>query len=99
MAASGSNLELGGQGQEYRCFLVRCRLEDSADRSSVSAGQRAWRFTVVQMGGDPARRSFICLRDVAAYLDAELTSCGPLDEKDPVSIPSYLLAPARTMAI
>lgn len=87
MAATGSHPGPQLPHQEYRCFLVRCRLEDSADRSSGSVGQRAWRFTVLQVGGDPARRSFTRFHDVVAYLETELTSCGQMAEECPVSIP------------
>jgi hypothetical protein len=58
--------------QVYRCFLVRCRLEDGAG----PAGEPVWRFTVQQAGPDAARRSFACLHDVAAHVEAELMSCG-----------------------
>jgi hypothetical protein len=57
--------------QPYRCFLVRCRLEDGGPQ-----GEPVWRFIVQQAGPDGARRSFICLHDVAAYLESELVSCG-----------------------
>ena len=52
----------------YLCFLVRCRLEEGAGRGEVLS----WRFTVQQVGPDAARRSFACLSDVEAYLEAEL---------------------------
>ena len=52
----------------YLCFLVRCRLEEGASRG----GEPSWRFTVQQVGPGAARRSFACLSDVEAYLEAEL---------------------------
>ncbi len=55
--------------QPYRCFLVRCRLEAAAGQQ----GESAWRFTVQQTGPDAGRRSFACLHDVAAHLEAELS--------------------------
>jgi hypothetical protein len=66
--------------QPYRCFLVRCRLEDGAR----PAGEPVWRFTVEQAGPDAARRSFSCLHDVAAYLAAELDT-GRADKADRAS--------------
>ncbi len=71
MGATGS--EAGGrqQRQAYRCFLVRCRLAEGA----APGGEPAWRFTVQEAGRDGARRSFACLKDVEAYIDAELASC------------------------
>ncbi len=54
--------------QPYRCFLVRCWLEEDAG----AGGEPAWRFTVQETGPDAARRSFVCLRDVEAYLDSAL---------------------------
>jgi hypothetical protein len=62
-----------GGGRSYRCFLVRCRLEEGGLPGS---GQPAWRFTVEQIRPDAARRSFASIRDVAAYLEAELESSG-----------------------
>ncbi len=56
----------------YRCFLVRCRLAEG----TVPGSEPAWRFTVQEAGRDGARRSFACLRDVEAYLEAELGASG-----------------------
>lgn len=61
----------------YRCFLLRCRLGEGA-RSGEPAGPPAWRFTLQQAGEESAARSFACFHDLAAYLEAELTTCGPL---------------------
>jgi hypothetical protein len=58
--------------QPYRCFLLRCRLEEGAG----PGGQPAWRFSVQEAGPDAARRSFACLKDVEAYLEAELGAPG-----------------------
>jgi hypothetical protein len=52
----------------YLCFLLRCRLEEGAGRGE----ELSWRFTVQQVGPDAVRRSFACLSDVEAYLEAEL---------------------------
>jgi hypothetical protein len=65
--------------QTYRCFLVRCRLEESAG----PAGEPGWRFTVQEAGTDAARRSFASFHDVAAYIDAELASCGAFSQDKP----------------
>src|SRR5512134_3833037 len=60
-------------GQVYRCFLVRCRLEGTGP-----GGEPAWRFTVQQAAPDTPRHSFTCLDDVAAHLQVELRSCAAL---------------------
>jgi hypothetical protein len=57
--------------QPYRCYLVRCRLEEGAG----PAGEAAWRFTVQRADPDAARRSFASLDDVAAHIEADLASC------------------------
>jgi hypothetical protein len=65
-------------GRPYRCFLVRCWLEEGAGGPSEAGlgGEPGWRFTVQQVGPDAARRSFACLKDVEAYLEAELGPSG-----------------------
>ena len=73
MAATDRDRGTPGTRQRYRCFLVRCRLEEGAGPE----GEPAWRFTVLQGGSDPARRSFTCLQDVAAHIEAELATHGP----------------------
>ena len=60
-----------GQPQPYRCFLIRCRLEEGAGPD----GAAAWRFTVQQADAHAPRRSFVSLMEVAAHLEAELASC------------------------
>jgi len=60
-----------GKRQPYRCFLIRCRLEEGAGRD----GAAAWRFTVQQADAGAPRRTLISLLEVAAHLEAELTSC------------------------
>ncbi len=62
----------------YWCFLVRCRVEELAGPE----GEPSWRFTVQQMGRDPSRRSFACLHDVAAHIEAELQTYGPFAEEE-----------------
>jgi hypothetical protein len=74
MGASGSEAGTPGKGRSYRCFLVRCRLVEGAPPED----KPAWRFTVEQVRLDAARRCFASLGDVAAYLEAELTSCESL---------------------
>ena len=71
MGATESGAEPNTKRQPYRCFLVRCRLEEGAGPDR----EPAWRFTVEQAGDGGARRSFASLRDVTAHLEAELTSC------------------------
>ncbi len=75
MRVSESRTRAHKIGRPYRCFLVRCRLEEGASTGEPGA-QPAWRFTVEQAGDDSARRSFACFHDVAAHLEAELASCG-----------------------
>ncbi len=58
--------------QPYRCFLLRCWLQEGAG----PGGEPSWRFTVQEAGPDAARRSFACLEDVEAYLAAALGSHG-----------------------
>jgi hypothetical protein len=62
--------------QPYRCFLLRCRLVPGAATASRDSAERApgWRFTVEEAGRAAERRSFACLRDFEAYLEAELES-------------------------
>jgi hypothetical protein len=52
----------------YRCFLVRCHLEEGVGPNR----EPCWRFTVQQAAPDTLRHAFTSLRDVAAYLEAEL---------------------------
>ncbi len=68
MTASESGAGARKKLQPYRCFLVRCRLEEEAG----SGGESGWRFTVQEAGPDAARRAFACLKDVEAYLEAQL---------------------------
>jgi hypothetical protein len=63
--------EQTGKRQPYRCFLIRCRLEEGAGPD----GGAAWRFTVQQTDANAPRRSFVSLLEVAAHLEAELASC------------------------
>ena len=60
-----------GKRQPYRCFLIRCRLEEGVGPD----GAAAWRFTVQQADANAPRRTFTCFSDVAAYVEAELKSC------------------------
>ncbi len=68
MGTTGKSRQMGRKGQVYRCFLLRCRLEDGAG----PAGEPVWRFTVQQAAPDAVRRSFACLHDVATHVEAEL---------------------------
>lgn len=71
MGASGSGAGTPGKERAYRCFLVRCRLQEGASPED----KPAWRFTVERVRPDAARRSFASLDDVVAYVEAELASC------------------------
>ncbi len=71
MAARESRARSPDKMLPYRCFLVRCRLEETGGPT----GQPSWRFTVQQAGAGGARRSFTCFEDVAAHMQAELASC------------------------
>ncbi len=73
MAASEGGAGARKKPQPYRCFLIRCRMEEGAG----SSGEPGWRFTVQQAEPDAARRSFTNLYDVAAHIEAELASCTP----------------------
>ncbi len=73
MAATKSGARARKEPQPYRCFLVRCRLEEGVRPD----GEPVWRFTVQQAEPDAARRPFTNLHDVAAHLEAELASCTP----------------------
>ena len=55
----------------YRCYLLRCWLEDGAG----PGGEPAWRFTLRQTDLDAARLSFSSLPDVKLYIETELTMC------------------------
>jgi hypothetical protein len=57
--------------QPYRCFLVRCRLEEGAGPD----GAATWRFTVQQADANAPRRTFVSLLEVAAHLESELAAC------------------------
>jgi hypothetical protein len=57
--------------QPYRCFLVRCRLEEGAGPD----GAAAWRFTVQQADANAPRRMCVSLPEVAAHIESELASC------------------------
>jgi len=60
-----------GKRQPYRCFLIRCRLEEGAGPN----GATAWRFTVQQAGAYAPRRMCVSVAEVAAHIESELASC------------------------
>ncbi len=64
-------LERRNKPRPYRCFLVRCWLETDVGLG----GEPAWRFTIRQAGFGGQRRSFTTIKDVEAYLEAELATC------------------------
>lgn len=71
MGASDSRAYRCAPRRAYRCFLVRCWLEENTGPGGASA----WRFTVQQARPDSARRSFACFLDVTTYITAELAAC------------------------
>jgi hypothetical protein len=90
MGATESSVEGSAEAhtkrQAYRCYMIRCRLEECAGPD----GQPVWRFTVQQANPDAARRSFASLEDVAAHIKVDLASCAaankptrPKKEKSP----------------
>ena len=83
MGARGSSAKTSRKGRSYRCYLVRCRLEEDAGEGEPTASRGgAWRFTVEQVRPDAARRSFTSIHDVAAYIDAELAQCAKVRKED-----------------
>ena len=78
MRAAGSVSGAGSKGHSYRCFLLRCRLEEGAGPQC----QPAWRFTIHQTGPGAARHSFSRLKDVEAFLEAELASVAEANGPD-----------------
>jgi hypothetical protein len=71
MGAALSQSEPRPQNRPYRCFLLRCWVEEGAGPSS----EPVWRFVIRQAEADAARLSFSSFHDVAAYIEAELASC------------------------
>ena len=71
MGVAESQFEPRRANRPYRCYLLRCWLEDGAG----PRGEPAWRFTVRQAGLDAARLSFASLHDVALYVETELAVC------------------------
>jgi hypothetical protein len=71
MGATEGRVEPGPKRQPYRCFLVRCRLEEGAGPD----GTPEWRFTVEQAGDKSARHAFHSLEDVATHIGEELATC------------------------
>ena len=81
--------------QPYRCFLVRCRLEAGAGPLGEASGSLAnasvagaWRFTVQQADSDATRRCFASIKDVAAYLEAELAAAAFAEAKPEEMLPN-----------
>jgi hypothetical protein len=77
MAGAEGGAEARKKRRPYRCFLVRCRMEEACGPS----GEPAWRFTVQQVGPNAARRYFTSLREVVKYVETELTSCTTCDKR------------------
>ncbi len=71
MGAAQHSSEDRIQNRPYRCFLLRCWLEESAGPGGVPA----WRFAVRQAESDAARRLFVSFRDVAEWIEVELAAC------------------------
>ena len=71
MGAITGQSEPRRQNRPYRCYLLRCWLEEGAGPS----GESAWRFTLRQADLDAVRLSFASLEDVAVYVAIELAAC------------------------
>ena len=71
MEAAAGRSDPRRPNRPYRCYLLRCWLEEGAGPSGVPA----WRFTLRQTGLDAARLSFASLHDVAVYIETELAAC------------------------
>jgi hypothetical protein len=68
----GETADQADRGQvPYRCFLVRCRLEEGAG----PGGAPAWRFSVQQADTRAPRRRCLSIVEVAAHIESELASC------------------------
>ena len=70
MEAAAGQSDARGPKRPYRCYLLRCWLEEGAGPRGVPA----WRFTLRQTGLDAARLSFTSLHDVAVYIETELVA-------------------------
>jgi hypothetical protein len=69
--SAGERADRSDKRQPYRCFLIRCRLEEGAGPDGTSA----WRFTVQQADANAPRRTCISLAEVTAQIESELESC------------------------
>jgi hypothetical protein len=56
----------------YRAWLLRCWQEAGAGPD----GEPAWRFTLVQAGGEETRRGFASLEALVVFLREELETDG-----------------------
>jgi hypothetical protein len=68
MAETDPGGKPGPRRQVYRCFLLRCRLEDGAGPGE----EAAWRFTVERAGESHARRTFSSLEAATTCINDEL---------------------------
>jgi hypothetical protein len=71
MGAAQRSSEHHIQNRPYRCFLLRCWLEEGAG----PGGGPAWRFAIRQAELNAARRSFASFHDVTEWIEAELAAC------------------------
>lgn len=71
MGAPESRSKPRAQNRRYRCYLLRCWLEEVAG----PGGEPAWRFTVRQVGPDAGRHSYTSFHEVVALIEAELATC------------------------
>ncbi len=71
MGGAESQSEPRTQSRPYRCYLLRCWLEERVG----PGGEPAWRFTVRQVGPDAGRHSYTSFHEVAAFVEAELATC------------------------
>lgn len=60
--------EVVGSGENYRAYLLRCWQEKEVEPGR----QSAWRFTLVQLGGNQTKRGFANLENLMNFLDMAL---------------------------
>jgi hypothetical protein len=72
MGAAGAPAKARNKPGPYRCFLVRCWLEEGAATDT----EPGWRFTVQEARDGAFRRCFGSMKDVEAYLEGELETSG-----------------------
>jgi hypothetical protein len=76
------------RNRPYRCFLLRCWLEEVAG----PGGEPVWRFAVRQVGPEAGRHSFTNFHEAAAFVEAELATCARGQKGDEGLIPGNQLS-------